>query len=58
MNIDYFSIDGLFGKKDVTLTFSSHVQIYVGENGLGKTTVLNLFYYMLSSKFEEMLKID
>lgn len=58
MNIDYFSIDGLFGKKDVTLTFSSHVQIYVGENGLGKTTVLNLFYYMLSSKFEEMLKIN
>lgn len=58
MNIENFKIQGLFGKKDVSLTFKNHVQIYVGENGLGKTTVLNLLYYLLSCKFEEMLKVN
>ena len=58
MNIDYFKICGLFGKKDVTLSFKNKVQIYVGENGLGKTTVLNLLYYVLTCKFDEMLKIN
>ena len=58
MNIENFKIIGLFGKKDVSLTFKNKVQIYVGENGLGKTTVLNLLYYLLSCKFEEMLKTN
>ena len=57
-SIDYFKIVGLFGKKDVSLSFKNKVQIYVGENGLGKTTVLNLLYYLLSRKFDEMLKIN
>ena len=58
MNIENFKIKGLFGKKDVSLTFKNQVQIYVGENGFGKTTVLNLLYYLLSCKFEEMLKVN
>ena len=57
-SIEYFKIVGLFGKKDINLSFKNKVQIYVGENGLGKTTVLNLLYYLLSCKFEEMLKIN
>ena len=57
-SIEYFKIVGLFGKKDINLSFKNKVQIYVGENGLGKTTVLNLLYYLLSCKFEEMLKIS
>ena len=56
--IENFSVKGLFGKKDVNLSFENRVQIYVGENGFGKTTVLNLLYYLLSFKFEEMLKIN
>lgn len=56
--IENFSIKGLFGKKDVSLSFENRVQVYVGENGFGKTTVLNLLYYLLSFKFEEMLKIN
>lgn len=56
--IEVFSIKGLFGKKDVDLSFENQVQIYVGENGFGKTTVLNLLYYLLTCKFEEMLKIN
>lgn len=56
--IEYFKISGLFGKKDVELSFKNKVQIYVGENGLGKTSVLNMLYYLLSCKFDEMLKIN
>lgn len=58
VDVEYFKIFGLFGKKDISLSFKNKVQIYVGENGLGKTTVLNLLYYLLSCKFEEMLKIN
>ena len=58
VQIDYFKITGLFGKKDVTLSFKNNVQIFVGENGLGKTTVLNLLYFLLSCKFDEMMKIN
>lgn len=56
--IESFCIRGLFGKKDVELHFKKNVQIYIGENGLGKTTVLNLLYYVISQKFKEMLKVN
>ena len=38
--VENFEILGLFGSKDVKLSFTNKVQIYIGENGLGKTTVL------------------
>ena len=52
--VENFEILGLFGGKDVKLSFTNKVQIYIGENGLGKTTVLNTLYYLLSLKFEEL----
>ena len=36
--VENFEILGLFGGKDVKLSFTNKVQIYIGENGLGKTT--------------------
>lgn len=57
-NFETFEIEGLFGKKNISLSFKDKVQIYVGENGFGKTTVLNLLYYLISCKFEEMLNIN
>jgi predicted ATP-dependent endonuclease of OLD family len=55
--IDNFSIKGLFGKKDIDLSFKNKVQIYIGENGLGKTTVLNTLYYLLSCDFKNLVNI-
>ena len=49
--VENFEILGLFGGKDVKLSFTNKVQIYIGENGLGKTTVLNTLYYLLSLEF-------
>lgn len=56
--VSRFEIKKLFGHKDVSLQFKDKVQIYIGENGLGKTTVLNAFNYILSLDWSELSKID
>jgi predicted ATP-binding protein involved in virulence len=50
-NIKSFSVFGLFGTDDIHIPFESDVKILIGENGLGKTQVLNLFYYTLTTNF-------
>lgn len=50
-NIKSFSVHGLFGTDDVHIPFDENIKILVGENGLGKTQVLNLFYYSLTRNF-------
>ena len=55
--IERFSIKGLFGKKDVDLTFKGKAQIYIGENGLGKTTILNALNFLLSCDFTNLVNI-
>ena len=55
--IGRFSIKGLFGKKDVNLVFKNKAQIYIGENGLGKTTVLNALYFLLNCDFKNLVEI-
>lgn len=56
--ISSFSIKRLFGHKDVSLQFKDKVQIYIGENGLGKTTVLNAFNYILTLDWKELSYIN
>ena len=55
--IESFSIKSLFGKKDVDLVFKGKTQIYIGENGLGKTTILNALNYLLSCDFKNLVNI-
>ena len=55
--IRLLEVKNLFGKKDFSLSFKDHVQIFIGENGLGKTTILNILYYLLSGNYEELSKI-
>ncbi|MCB9033268.1 MAG: AAA family ATPase [Chitinophagales bacterium] len=50
-NIKSFTVLGLFGTNDVTIPFKDGIKILIGENGLGKTQVLNLFYYTLERNF-------
>jgi predicted ATPase len=49
--IKSFSVYGLFGTSDVCIEFNENIKILIGENGLGKTQVLNLFYYTLTKDF-------
>lgn len=55
--IKNFQIIKLFGHKDISISFKNPTQIYIGENGMGKTTLLNSLYYLLSLKWEELTKI-
>ncbi len=50
-NIKSFSVYGLFGTSDVHIPFEKSIKILIGENGLGKTQVLNIFYYALTRNF-------
>lgn len=56
--ITSFSLIGLWGNKDFRLEFKENILILIGENGFGKTTLLNSFYYLLSEKFDQLLKIS
>lgn len=45
-------IKGLFGVKDVHIDFQTNCRIIIGENGLGKTTILSIVNHLLSGKIE------
>lgn len=51
-------IIGLFGERDISVNLDSSVKIIVGENGTGKTHVLNIIYYLMSNQLIELKKID
>lgn len=56
-SIEQFTIKGLFGINDVSLNFENEVNIYIGENGLGKTTILNCLYYILHDDYIKLSEI-
>ncbi len=51
-------INGLFGEKNIVVNLNGTIKIIVGENGTGKTHVLNILYYLMSNKLIELNKID
>lgn len=53
-----FKIKKLFGEFDVNLSFRKGANIFIGENGCGKTTILNCLYYILTSDFKKLAKIN
>lgn len=53
-----FSIIGLFGSQNVVIPFKKNAVILIGENGSGKTTILNAIYYTLSCKFYRLSTIE
>ncbi|MDD1475065.1 hypothetical protein MEO41_27905 [Dolichospermum sp. ST_sed4] len=51
-NIKSFSVYGLFGtEENVIIPFNDNIKILIGENGIGKTQILNIFYYTLTRNF-------
>ena len=53
-NIKRFQIKNLFNYMDVDLPLNQNVNIFLGENGLGKTTILNLLYNTMTCRFEKL----
>ncbi|GGK71830.1 AAA family ATPase [Rufibacter glacialis] len=51
LEIKRFRILGLHYYQDFDIVFDESIKILVGENGLGKTTVLNALYYTLTMRW-------
>ncbi|MCR5555390.1 MAG: AAA family ATPase [Bacteroidales bacterium] len=56
--INRFYIENLFGYKNIDLKFNSTALVLIGENGYGKTTVLNSLYYLLKRDYQSLLRIN
>ncbi|MDR7377198.1 putative ATPase [Rhodoferax ferrireducens] len=51
-------ISGLWGKPPLKLSFNDSVNFMVGQNGTGKTTIINLIAAGLAADFERLDRID
>jgi len=55
--IKEFYITNLYNERNVRIPFDSNYKILVAENGYGKTTILNLFYSLLSGEISKLRKV-
>jgi ABC-type Mn2+/Zn2+ transport system ATPase subunit len=53
-NLSNFNILGLHGDMDVKIKVKDNKLIIVAENGLGKTTIVNIIYYTLSQQWYKL----
>lgn len=56
--IKKFEIFGLFGYQDVKLEFNSNNTVFIGNNGIGKTTILSMLYFILNEDVENLKKLE
>lgn len=52
-----FEIKNLFNQYDVSIPLDNNINIFLGENGMGKTTILNCIYCVLSGNIENLNSI-
>lgn len=57
-SIRRIKINGLFGTHNIDIAFDSSVNVFVGENGLGKTTILSCIYFLLTGNLEKLYEIN
>jgi len=53
-----FRMTGLFGYKNLGITCGQKASIVLAENGVGKTTLLNTLYALLSGRISRLATID
>ena len=58
MLIEKFKINNLFNYINFEYNFKEKDTIFVGENGIGKTTILSILYHVLSTNISELLKYE
>ena len=57
-NLKRIIIEGLFGKYDYDIKFEKDINIWVSENGVGKTTILNIIVSILTGNADILTDID
>lgn len=55
--IQEFEIIGLFGYKNIRINFKHNILIVIGENGFGKTSILNALYFLITHSYKRLLDI-
>ena len=58
MIIEKFEIEGLYGNRNYSIVFDNNQLILVGENGSGKSTVVSILHYLLTSQWQKLNKYD
>lgn len=53
-NLIFFEIKNLFNQFNVSIPLDNKINIFLGENGMGKTTILNCLYCVLSGNIENL----
>ena len=56
--IESFKIDKLWGYRPINLTFNNDVNVLIGPNGSGKTTILNLLHSILSGDLRSVVNFN
>ena len=56
--IESFKIEKLWGYRDIHLAFNDNVNILIGPNGSGKTTILNLLHSILTVDIPKLLDVN
>ena len=51
-------VKGLFGDRDIKFKFEKPLLILIGENGVGKSTVLGILNFILDKNFEALKEYD
>lgn len=57
-NLTEIKVNGLFNRKTYQISIRDNTLILVGENGMGKTTVLKIIYGILSGDLRHIRQID
>lgn len=58
INLTQFSIIGLHGKLDIKIPIRDNKLILIGVNGLGKTTVVNFIYFVLTDQWARLMDYE
>lgn len=53
-----FEIKGLFGNRDISIPINGNSLILVGPNGIGKSSVVNIFYFFISRQWGRLIEYD
>lgn len=54
----HFKITNLYNKNDFSLDFDNKLNVLIGENGCGKSTIINIIYHIAKKDFAFLDKIE